>query len=174
MRSKIGPIIVALLVVSTIGYALVSGGDNMTSNPAQLSTDKRTSSQSIADAQDQDRVSSGTSPDQTRMVTAAGRYTDFTTDRQMERGFDNTVLFFYASWCPECRGFDQAIQSQNIPDGTQILRVDYDNSSQLKQQYGVTIQTTFVRVDSTGRLVKKWVGYGQQKSVDAVLQNVGN
>lgn len=92
----------------------------------------------------------------------------------MEEGFTTTILFFYASWCPECRGFDQAIVSQNVPDGTQILRVNYDDSQSLKQQYGVTIQSTFVSVTSNGELISKWVGYGQDKSVEAILQNVGN
>lgn len=170
MRNKLGIIVVALVVAGTIGYAFVAGEDG--SMPSVVTQSAPTSDGQPR--QPQAPTPATPSAETPRDIIASGRYADFTSDRQMEQGFTNTVLFFYASWCPECRGFDQAIQTQAIPDGTQILRVNYDTSSSLKQQYGVTIQTTFVRVTSDGQLVKKWVGYGQDKSVDAILQNVSN
>lgn len=168
MRNKLGIIIVALVVASTIGYAFVAGDDG--SMPTTVTQSAPTPNEPSKRPQTQSWPEPPTV--EPRTIVASGRYADFTTDRQMEQGFTNTILFFYASWCPECRGFDQAIQSQAIPDGTQILRINYDNSTQLKQQYGVTIQTTFVRVTSDGQFIKKWVGYGQDKSVNAILQNV--
>ena len=172
MRNKLGVLIVAAIVILTIGYALVAGGEpttQLTDTPAADSQD--ITPQSTPTTQ---QTSNESQPEQPRTVTAPGRYTEFTADRQSEQGFNNTILFFYASWCPECRGFDQAIQNSSIPEGTQILRVNFDQSQQLRQQYGVTIQTTFVRVTSDGEFVTKWVGYGQDKSVDTILQNIGN
>jgi hypothetical protein len=36
--------------------------------------------------------------------------------------------------------------------------VDYDNSTALKQKYGVTMQHTLVQVDAKGNLIAKWTG----------------
>ncbi len=168
MRNKLGITIVVSIVAITIGYAFIAGND--AGEPQSIATTAPESSRTTDRSTPDDTNNS----DQPRTVVASGRYTDFTADRQMEQGFDTTVLFFYASWCPECRAFDDAIQSQAIPEGTQILRVNYDNSQELKQQYGVTIQTTFVSVSSSGELVKKWIGYGQDKTVDAIIQNVSS
>jgi hypothetical protein len=81
-------------------------------------------------------------------------------------------VFFHAPWCVECRAFKAAIQSGTIPQGTQILEADYGSSIDLKKQYGVTLQSTFVRVNSSGELQKKWSGYGKDKSLVAVLENL--
>ena len=72
----------------------------------------------------------------------------------------NVVLFFRASWCPTCRAVDRDIRANlsKIPTDLAILDVDYDNSTALKQKYGVTYQHTFVQVDKDGNLIKKWSG----------------
>lgn len=106
-------------------------------------------------------------------IAASGRYVDYSDEILSEKcsGYNKTILFFYAPWCPECRGFDQAIKASTVPGGTQILKVDYDSSTDLKKKYGVTIQTTFVRVDENGEKVKLWTGYGAEKSLDLILEN---
>jgi len=70
------------------------------------------------------------------------------------------ILFFHASWCPTCRAADSDINKNlsEIPDGVHILKIDYDSNTALKQKYGVTYQHTFVQVDSSGNLIKKWTG----------------
>lgn len=106
-------------------------------------------------------------------VVSQGRYAEYSEEILNKKcsGYNKTILFFYAPWCPECRGFDKAITSGEIPAGTQILKVDYDSSSELKKKYGVTIQTTFVRVDANGEKIKTWTGYGAEKSIDLILEN---
>ncbi len=101
-----------------------------------------------------------------------GRYELYTTEAVSATGYDKTVLFFHASWCPECRAFEQAINDSTIPAGVQILKVDYDTSVDLRQEYGVTLQSTFVSVSDDGAEVSKWVGYGKDKSVEAILENL--
>lgn len=104
---------------------------------------------------------------------AKGRYINYSEtvlDKECS-GYSKTILFFYAPWCPECRGFDKAIVAGTIPDGIQILKVDYDSQAELKKKYGVTIQTTFVSIDTDGEKVKLWTGYGAKKSLDLVLEN---
>jgi len=72
----------------------------------------------------------------------------------------DVVLFFRASWCPTCRALDADIKANlsKIPESLAILDVNYDNSTALKQKYGVTYQHTFVQVDKDENLIKKWSG----------------
>lgn len=113
-------------------------------------------------------VPSNTSPNQQAI---AGRYADYSSEAAKKAVYSSTILFFYAPWCPECRAFDKAIQSGDVPSGVQILKVDYDSSQALRQTYGVTIQTTFVRVDTNGTKQALWTGYGKDKSVSAIIEN---
>lgn len=103
---------------------------------------------------------------------ATGRYTDYDAALVEAEGFDTTILFFHASWCPECRAFEQAILDSDLRDGLQILKVDYDTSGNLRKQYGVTLQSTFVSVDTAGLKRSLWVGYGKDKSVAAIESNL--
>ncbi|MCA9309339.1 thioredoxin family protein [Candidatus Saccharibacteria bacterium] len=108
----------------------------------------------------------------TAATTTAGRYQEYSEAAVADSNYQTTVVFFYAPWCPECRAFKQAIEGGPLPDGVQILETDFDSSSKLKEKYGVTLQSTFVRVNTSGDLQKKWVGYGQDKSLANVLDNV--
>lgn len=105
-------------------------------------------------------------------ATSAGRYTEYSEAAVADASYDTTVVFFFAPWCPECRAYKQAIAADEIPNGVQILELDFDSSSDLKKRYGVTLQTTFVRVNQAGELQKKWAGYGKEKSLSVLLENV--
>ena len=100
-----------------------------------------------------------------------GRYTTYSAAAANDTSFSETILFFYAPWCPECRAFDTVLTSATIPESTQILKVDYDTATDLKQRYGVTLQTTFVKITSGGEKVSLWTAYGKEKSLQAVLSN---
>lgn len=93
-------------------------------------------------------------------VGEPGRYYDYSADRLVMAETGDVVLFFRADWCPTCRGLDKNIRehSGEIPTDLTILNVDYDNSPDLKQKYGVTYQHTLVQVDAKGDLIKKWSG----------------
>lgn len=110
--------------------------------------------------------------EQSASTVASGRYQEYSEAAVADANYTTTVVFFYAPWCPECRAFKQAIESGPLPDGVQILEADFDSSTDLKEQYGVTLQTTFVRVNTAGELQKKWAGYGQDKSLANVLDNI--
>lgn len=45
-----------------------------------------------------------------------------------------------------------------MPKDITILMVNYDDAKELKELYGVTEQPSFVQVDNTGKLIKKWRG----------------
>ena len=71
------------------------------------------------------------------------------------------ILFFHAPWCPQCRQLDSEITAGSVPNNVTIFKVDYDSNQSLRQKYGVTIQTTFVRVDDQCNLLKKYVAYDE-------------
>ena len=78
------------------------------------------------------------------------------------------VLFFHASWCPKCRALDADIAANTIPDGMTIFKVDFDTATDLRQQYGVTLQTTIVYVGDDGDLLTKGVLF-EDTTLDALV-----
>jgi len=70
------------------------------------------------------------------------------------------VLYFWAPWCSTCASLEQDIHKDPnlIPKDVIIVRVDYDHDVQLKQQYHITLQHTFVQIDQHGNPLQTWVG----------------
>jgi thiol-disulfide isomerase/thioredoxin len=99
--------------------------------------------------------------DKGETMMKAGSYEVYAPEKvTLASATHDVVLFFRASWCPTCRAVDADIKANlsKIPSTLAILDVDYDNSTALKQKYGVTYQHTFVQVDKDGNLIKKWSG----------------
>ncbi len=76
------------------------------------------------------------------------------------------VLFFHATWCPNCKAADADIVKKlgQIPADVVIFKTDYDKEVALKKQYGITAQHTFVLVDEDSKALKKWAG-GQLSTI---------
>ena len=87
-----------------------------------------------------------------------GQYIEY-TDTIVATTKGTKILFFHAPWCPQCRQLEESIKSGEIPANVSIIKVDYDSNQSLRKKYGVTIQTTLVRVDDQGNLVEKFVAY---------------
>ncbi len=70
------------------------------------------------------------------------------------------TLFFAASWCSTCKALNTEIMSHlaSIPPDTLIVLVDYDDSTELKKQYGVTTQHTTIMLNADGTLKSKKLG----------------
>lgn len=94
------------------------------------------------------------------MMMKTGSYESYSPEKLALANNGKVVLFFRASWCPTCKALDANIKSSlnNIPEGVTILDVDYDNSTELKEKYGVTYQHTLVQVDAQGNMISKWSG----------------
>jgi len=153
-------------VVAVIALLLLSAGcGSATDQAGEPTTSVASSTPSTAES------TPAETPAGEPACEATGRYADYSEAAVADECYTDTILFFHAPWCPECRGFDEAIKSGEVPEGAQILKVDYDSATALRKQHGVTIQSTFVRVDPAGKTVKLWSGYGQDKSVDAILEN---
>lgn len=83
-----------------------------------------------------------------------------------------TFLFFHAPWCPQCRSVEADILADGVPAGVTIIKVDYDTHQDLRQEYGVTLQTTFVEVDRAGAGLQSYVAYEDSRLravIDAML-----
>lgn len=98
------------------------------------------------------------SGENTTTTQMTGRYEAYAPERLAYAAEGAVVLFFHAPWCPTCRATEAAIAEEGIPEGITLLKVDYDNATTLRQQYGVTTQHTFVQVDSEGNEITKWQG----------------
>ena len=95
-------------------------------------------------------------------AAAAGGYitlAEYEGSKDMYADSD-VVLFFAADWCPTCQEATANLEADPaaIPSGLAIVRVDYDDSDDLKQKYGITVQHTFVHVDAAGNELAKWNG----------------
>lgn len=100
----------------------------------------------------------------------AGKYVDY-SQGALASTAGTKLIFFHAPWCPQCRAIEADIKQEGVPAGVTIFKADYDSSQALRQQYGVTIQTTVVRVDDQGNLVKKYVAY-DEPSLAAVRKHL--
>jgi thiol-disulfide isomerase/thioredoxin len=89
---------------------------------------------------------------------AEGAYLDY-NDGAIEATAGPKVLFFHASWCPQCRKLDEELRATGAPDGLTVFKVDYDSRTDLRQKYGVTLQTTVVFVDDRGESISSSVLY---------------
>lgn len=85
-----------------------------------------------------------------------GNYTEY-YDGAIEETPGTKVLFFHASWCPKCRALEEDIEASQIPDNVTIFKVDFDTATELRERYGVTLQTTIVYVDDDGAALAKGV-----------------
>jgi thiol-disulfide isomerase/thioredoxin len=89
---------------------------------------------------------------------APGEYVDYSPE--LVSSTDGTkLLFFHASWCSQCNALESDIEASDIPDDVTIFKVDYDTNQDLRQEYGVTIQTTIVEVDKDGNKLDSYVAY---------------
>ena len=99
---------------------------------------------------------------------AAGRYIDYQDRDQLrvqlaELAGQERWLNFHADWCPQCRSLDADINANlsQIPAGVTIVKVDYDDNQDLRQEYGVTQQTTFVRIGPDDQVAASYTAYSQ-------------
>ncbi len=94
------------------------------------------------------------------VMEKTGAYEVYSEEKLSYAKDGKVVIFFKAPWCPTCRSVDSDIKANlaSIPAGTHVLEIDYDSSTALKARYGVTYQHTFVQVDASGNLIKKWSG----------------
>jgi thiol-disulfide isomerase/thioredoxin len=99
-------------------------------------------------------------PEPAAPAAAPGGYIDLATYQADPAAFaaNDVVLFFNASWCPTCKAATANLTTEAFPAGLTVVSVDYDGETDLRRQYGVTVQHTFVQVDPAGTQLAKWSG----------------
>ncbi|MGV8850480.1 MAG: thioredoxin family protein [Propionibacteriaceae bacterium] len=157
------PLALALLIAGCSSSAAMPGSsDGMSKAPTAMASDGMSKAPTAM----------ATSAMSSAMMSAHGSYVTLADYTASMATYADTkvVYFFHASWCPDCKAADTALTSDpgSIPAKVTIVKVDYDTSTALKQKYGVTMQHTYVQVDSTGAKVTLWAG----KALDAVLADL--
>lgn len=162
MKTKhifIAVVAVVILIATVLTIAYLNN-----SNQANKENEAAKTDHPASDTQSQSDQST------TQTSATAGSYIDYSEDA-IKNTKGTKVLFFHAPWCPQCMALDKSIKSGKIPDGVTIIKTDYDSNQALRKKYGVTLQTTLVRVDDNGNLVKKYTAYNQP-TLQALIDNV--
>ncbi|MEA3322752.1 MAG: thioredoxin family protein [Patescibacteria group bacterium] len=99
----------------------------------------------------------------------AGFYGNYADINQED--FERTILFFTAPWCPNCTETGNNIEAEQkeIPDNVAVVRVDFDNESELREKYHVEKQHTFVLVDKNGKEISRW---NNSTTVEEIIDNI--
>jgi thiol-disulfide isomerase/thioredoxin len=143
-------VFIALLIGSALVYVLIS--------PAKHEGPGTNS----ANSEKQDRPAEGDDPDTGETTLSPGAYKEY--DEDAVRTTSGTkLLFFHAPWCPQCREMESSITEDGLPAGVTVFKVDYDSNQALRQKYGVTLQTTFVKIDDQGGKIKSYVAYDEPR-----------
>ena len=165
-------IIVVLALVVLIGGAVsVYAATRPGATPAAQTSTDQTSTSSTPPAGAPAPSASPTEAAAETDAAASGVYVDY-SPTAIADAEGRALLFFHAPWCPQCRSVEADILSEGVPAGVTIIKVDYDSHQDLRQQYGVTLQTTFVEVDSSGAGLQTYVAYDDpqlQAVIDAML-----
>lgn len=132
-------IIGILILIGGIGYVVTSSD---TSPTPVLQDTPNTNTQQESQEESSDEQDSG----------SAGTYTTYDSEKIADSNADHILLFFHATWCPSCRALDANIvaNSSTIPSDVEIYKVDYDTSTDLKRQYGITTQHSLIEISADG------------------------
>jgi thioredoxin 1 len=105
------------------------------------------------------------------VMVKSGSFKDYDKALLANASTGKVVIFFSAPWCPTCNATNKDLNSKldKIPSDITILKADYDTSTELKKQYGVTQQHTFVQVDANGLQIKKSVGLSTLEDITSFL-----
>ena len=107
-----------------------------------------------------DMATSEPMDDMSADAMAAGAYLtlDEYQNQMADRAGTTVVYFFHADWCPSCRATEDSLTTAGVPDGLTVVKIDYDTATDLKREYGITQQHTFVQVDEDSAQLAKWTG----------------
>lgn len=152
------PAIIAVVLISVTAftaYSTYSNNSTKTAEVTQSSQSTQKSENTVANLTSSENISEASS-----QQSEIGKYVEYNAINLADTIGDKNILFFKASWCPSCNSLDKAITSElnNIPTGVNIIKVDYDSNTDLKQKYQITMQHTLVQVDENGKEIQKWSG----------------
>lgn len=149
-------VLIGALALTGCAAADASGTDSSAMPSDSMMSDEPMKDESMTDEPMTDESMTGDADDMA--AHAAGAYLDY-EDGIIASTAGPKALFFHASWCPKCRALDEDLRAKGAPDDLTVFKVDYDSRTDLRQQYGVTMQTTIVFVDDAGEKISDIVLY---------------
>ncbi|MEJ1154357.1 thioredoxin family protein [Microbacterium marmarense] len=171
----VGLVIAGVLVLGVGGAVAVSLSNGDESDTVAVTTPSPAETEMAVDDVSDDDTSEDSADESTSEPAAdsvtPGAYVEY-SEAALASAEGTPVLFFHATWCPQCRALDEDIRASGMPDGITILKVDYDSNQDLRQQYGVTQQTTLVELDSAGNALTTFIPY-EDPSLDFALAGLG-
>lgn len=130
-----------IAIVVGVAALLVLGGDEQ-----DISTDE-----SVSTSQGATVVPSTAEVD---------RYVEYSASA-IDEAEGQPILFFHAVWCSQCVQLERDIKRNGVPEGFTFIQVDFDENQELRQKYGVTIQTTLLKIDENGEEIDRYVPYNE-------------
>lgn len=158
------------IVISIVLLVVVGGGIFILNNSNSSSSKNQTTQLNTI----QSKIEESQPAEHVADASLSQRYVEY-SEANLAKATENdgkAVLFFAAlAWCPSCQAADKDIKTNfdKVPSDITILKVDYDTAKDLKQKYAITMQDTFVQVDSQGEEITRWNSGGQ--GVQALLAN---
>lgn len=149
---RMGIIIFTALIIGGIAYLALNQPEEKKEAEKQQAQSAQTSPADVSSNDSSARPAS----------VQPGRYTDYN-----ETAFASTtgerILFFHAPWCFQCREIEKDIKANlsEIPADVTIFKIDYDSNQDLRQKYGVKLQTSFVKFDHSGNVIQNFVAYDE-------------
>ena len=134
--------VVAIVILVAGAFVVMSGDD--TEDVAQ----------STANSSQQSQTQS--QPTTETPSTGVERYVPYSEAALADTSDTKRVLFFHATWCSTCNAFEREIEAQGVPEGITIVKANFDSDTDLKREYGVTVQSTFVLLDDQDQSVMSW------------------
>ena len=127
---------------------------------SETSTEAATPAPSVSASETTPETTPEAKPSMTDAAMPAGAYIDYADYKAGPQAFaaGDVVLFFNATWCPTCQEAVKNLESADFPDGLTVVSVDYDSNLDLRKEYGVTTQHTFVQVGPDGEQITKFTG----------------
>lgn len=156
----------AALLIGLLGIGFTVAGCSSDDSSTQEDQPAATAGGNAEPGNGSDRAAGGYKKGSSDQA-AAGAYVDYSSEL-LESTPGEKLLFFHAPWCSQCQALDADIAANGVPDGVTIFKVDYDSNQDLRQEYGVTIQTTVVKVDDDGEKVDSYVAY-EEPTLDNVV-----
>ena len=153
-----------VIVVAVAGLLLVGGGvfayasDQNNKEEEKMMMEKKASNEAMMKKDEAAAMEKDKMVKEGDAMAVTGSYTAYDQAKLANAEKGDVVIFFHAGWCPKCQESDKNFKASATPDGLTLLKVDYDNSTELRQKYGVTLQHTYVQVDSDGNEIKQWNG----------------
>lgn len=85
-----------------------------------------------------------------------GKYQAYSAEKMaMLKGEQKFGVFFHADWCPTCRKWEKRTSAalDELPEGTLILKANYDEETDLAKELHVKAQSSMVWFDSNGEII---------------------